>query len=144
MKTLKHFLLPFFFCTLYACSTMSPFSERAYNYVVTTKVDALALMGKAITPYTENQEAIETFTNALEKAKAYDATRSLNSETNQMWAIITDPEKHLLGGFLKEWKQKETMSATLIKFKQKQVEKAFDELARLEQGKSHAESELRY
>lgn len=143
----KKFCLSFLaavFLFLPACQTMSPFSERAYNYVITTKVEALALMNKATTSYNENSDAIDTFTLDLEKAKSYDKNRGLNSETNQMWDILTDPSGHLLGGFMVEWKKRGSMSAVYIGFRRKQVEKAFDELAQLEQGKSHSETLLRY
>ena len=46
-----------------------------------------------------------------------------------------DPDRNLLGGFLKMWKAKGSLSLTFVAEKKAQIADAFDQIIQLEQGK---------
>ncbi len=92
-------------------------------------------MDKATSGYDEHQKEIEALVNELDKAYEYDRGRQLNKITVAQWDILRDPNRNLVGGFLKIWKAKGSLSATFIAEKKKQIGDAFDQIIQLESGK---------
>ena len=92
-------------------------------------------MSKATDSYDEHEKEVEALVRQLDKAYEYDRGRQLNQITIAQWDILRDPNRDLVGGFLKMWKAKVTLRATFIAEKKKQVGDAFDQIIQLESGK---------
>src|SRR5437762_9283679 len=120
---------------LAACSLIAPYDRAAYEHATSAKVDTLALMDKATGSYDEHQKEVEALVTELNKAYEYDRGRSLNKITIAQWDVLRDPNRNLVGGFLKMWKAKGSLSATFIAEKKKQIGDAFDQIIQLESGK---------
>ena len=120
---------------LASCSTISTYDQAAYEHATSAKVDTLALMDKATESYSAHEKEITAVRTELEKAYEYDLGRPLNKITVTQWAILLDPERNLVGGFLKMWKSKDSVGATFVTEKKKQIGEAFDQIIGLESGK---------
>ena len=120
---------------LASCRTISLFDQAAYENAVSAKVDTLVLMGKATGSYSAHQKEIEAVKRELEKAYEYDLGRPLNKITAAQWQILLDPNRDLVGGFLKMWKNNDSLGATFIAEKKLQIAEAFDQIIGLESGK---------
>ena len=120
---------------LYGCALTAPYDQFVYKESTSLKVDALKLMDKAIQPYDSQQTAVEKLNDQLEKLFEYELHRRKNGIRVSMWQLLRNPEKNLLGGFLKRWKESGKLNEPFIEEAKKQVGRAFDQLAELESGK---------
>jgi hypothetical protein len=120
---------------LAACSLIAHYDQVAYEHATSAKVDTLALMDKATGSYDDHQKEIEALVIELSKAYEYDRGRSLNKLTVAQWDVLRDPNRNLVGGFLKMWKAKGSLSATFIAEKKLQIADGFDQIIALEGGK---------
>ena len=131
-------VLPLLIATLLflgSCKTISVFDQYAYAQATALKVDALNIMDKATEAYASQQAGIEAINTQIEKAYEYERHRTKNSITVKMWEILKNPDRNLLGGYLKRWKDKSTLSADFIREAKIQVAQAFDMIAALESEK---------
>ena len=141
MKTTTSFLLTsvwylfIVFSVLSGCSFISPYSQHAYEQATSLKVEALALMGKATEPYVKHEIAVEELMTKIEQAYEYAKGLPKNELSTQQWEILKSPDRNLLGGFLKRWKEKSTLSSVFIREAQGLVGNAFDTIIGLESGK---------
>jgi len=71
----------------------------------------------------------------VEKAYEYAKGRPKNEISAQQWEKLKDPDKNLLGGFIKRWMEKETLKKTFIQGAKGIVSDAFDTIIGLESGK---------
>lgn len=127
-------LLMFLF--LVGCPRISPpHRPEAYERAINVKVEALNLMDKATEPYAQHTEAANTLRFKLETA--YEDAKGIpkNEMATQMWAILKDPNRNLLGGFLTMWQKKSVLTKPFIDEKKSQVSEAFDKIIALEAGK---------
>lgn len=122
-------------CLVAACSTISTYDQAAYEHATSAKVDTLALMDKATESYSTHQREIDAVRTELEKAYEYDRGRPLNRITVTQWGILLSPDRNLVGGFLKMWKNKGSLGATFVAEKKTQIAEAFDQIIGLESGK---------
>lgn len=120
---------------LTGCSTISPFSQKAYEQATSLKVEALATMDKATDPFSSHQQAVEILKLNIEKAYEYAKGRPQNEDTTKQWAIIKDPSRNSLGGFLKRWEDKQTLTHAFIQEAKGLVSDGFDTVIELESGK---------
>ena len=129
-------VIPFSVCALLGgCTLIARYDRVAYEHATSAKVDTLALMGKAIGSYNEHEKEVEALILELDKAYEYDRGRQLNKITVAQWDLLRDPDRNLVGGFLKMWKAKGTLSVTFVAEKRKQIGDAFDQIIQLESGK---------
>lgn len=117
------------------CAITAPYDQHVYSQTTGLKVDALKLMDKATRAYDSQSEAISNFTDKWDKLYEYELHRARNDIRISMWNLLRDPDKNLMGGFLKRWKTESTLSETFINEAKIQVGRAFDQLAELESGK---------
>ena len=120
---------------LCACSLIAHYDQVAYEHATSAKVDTLALMDKATGSYSDHQKDVDALVVELDKAYEYDRGRALNKITVTQWDILRNPNGNLVGGFLKMWKAKGSLSATFVSEKKIQIGKAFDQIIALESGK---------
>jgi hypothetical protein len=111
------------------------YNEQAYQQAVSLKVESLALMDKATTPYENHENEITDLKQELNKAYEYAKGRPNNQENTSQWELIKDPDRNLLGGFLHRWEQEGTLSAGFIEEAKDLVGDAFTKIIELESGK---------
>jgi hypothetical protein len=118
-----------------ACTMITPrFDKVAYEKAVSLKVDSITLMDKATEPYVTYEAEVKGLTLRLEKAYEYAKGKPNNEIITKQWLIINDPEKHQIGGFLKRWKEKETLSKLFVNEAKKTIANGFDQVIGLESG----------
>lgn len=117
------------------CASISSFDQYAYVQATALKVDALNLMDLSTEDYSSHEkEAKEVLTKML-KAYEYEKHRPKNQITTQMWDMLMDTSKHLLGGFIKRWKEKGKLSKFSVDEEKKLIAFDFDQIAELESRK---------
>lgn len=121
--------------SLYACSYIAPYSHFAYQQATSLKVEALALMDKASEPYANHEKEIKELETKIEKAYEYAKGRPKNEHSTKQWQILKNPNRNLLGGFIKRWQEKSTLSKKFIEEAKRLVADAFDTISGLESGK---------
>jgi hypothetical protein len=128
-KKVLFFLLAFggLFSTI-SCDALrtAAFDQYSYQQAIEIKVESARLMDKAITSYSENREAVEDLWLELDKIIAYEENKPYNDITLEMWKILSDEERNLLGGFLKRWQEEGTLSAGFVQEAKGQVMEAID------------------
>ena len=129
-------ILAFVWLSFTACALIAPYDRVAYEHATSAMVDTLAFMDKATGSYSDHQKEIEAVVIELNKAYEYDRGRALNKLTVAQWVILRDPNGNLVGGFLRMWKAKGSLSPTFISEKKLQIGKAFDQIIALESGKN--------
>jgi hypothetical protein len=120
---------------LWSCYSISLYDQYAYTQSTGLKVDSLKLMAKATDDFTKHEAEVDDLITKIEKAYEYEKARPKNVITAKMWEKLKDPEKNLLGGFLKFWQEKKTLSKTFVEEAKKTVSDAFDQIIGLESGK---------
>lgn len=129
------FTLPALALALAGCSTIASYDQAAYEHATSTKAEAVMLMDRAGTPYSQNTGNIDAVMLDLNKAYEYDKGRSKNQITVQLWTKLLNPEGNLFGGFIRYWKTRGELHPAYIEEKKKDIEDAFDQIIQLEQGK---------
>jgi hypothetical protein len=138
-RALTLLFLPILF--LVSCALMTGYDPTSYKTATDLKAESLILMDKATAAPDDAQLAkIDELWVNLSKAYEYEAGKDgPNIETVKQWKLLKDPEKDLLGGFLKLWGKKKGgangLSEGFITEKKEQVGKAFDEIIKLESAK---------
>ncbi|MCF6278957.1 MAG: hypothetical protein L3J14_01265 [Flavobacteriaceae bacterium] len=136
-KKMKYFqvvLLTVFTIIIMSCNSLKTASYDQYSYQKTTeiKVDASNLIDKATTSYVDNIEAIESLNLEIQKIVAYEKNKPNNEITYAMWKILSDSERNLLVGFLKYWKENDTLSQLFVTEAKTQIMEAMDLLIKYE------------
>ena len=136
MKNLKnkYFAFVFFTMTIVSCESTrtAVFDQYSYQRTTELKVETSKLMDKATTPFSKNTAEVEALLLNIEKLSEYEKNKPNNEITFAMWNVLSDPEKNLVGGFFKRWKEKETLSPTFVTESKKQVLEALDLLIQYE------------
>lgn len=130
--TQKSYLFLVFVLFVSCASHISKFDYIAYENAISLKVEALYLMSKATNPYKQLEPEVEQLKLDLEKAYEYSKQIPLNEITTQQWKLLKNPDKNLLGGFLKQWQEDSTLSAFYIDEKKMEISDAFDQIIELE------------
>ena len=117
-----------------ACTVMPKFDRLAYEKAVSLKVDSLALMDNATESYATYENEATELTKRVETAYEYAKGKPQNKIITKQWLIIKDPERHQIGGYLKRWKEKGTLSKTFIEESKKTIAEGFDQVIGLESG----------
>ena len=111
------------------------YDEQAYQQAVSLKVEAKVLMNKATTSYESHVSEVNELRKELNKAYEYAKGLPNNQETTRQWKIMKSPNRNLLGGFLKRWKQESTLSDGFVEEANELVSEAFTKIIELESGK---------
>jgi hypothetical protein len=119
-----------------ACSTISPYSETAYQQATSLKAESLALIEKANEPYSAHSQEVAALKLELAKAEAYAQGRPHNELSTEQWSLLIDPQGHSLGGFFTRWENQGTLSPTFIAEAKDEISAQFDTISGLESGKT--------
>ncbi len=139
-QTIRNYLAPMILLLLFSllninCSSIANYSPVAYEQAVTLKVESLEIMSLASEEYSQHENTISDLVRNLNIAYEFSKGRPDNEISTQQWQILLDPEKNLLGGFLKRWKEAGTLSEMFVDEMNKIVSDAFDTIIGLESGK---------
>lgn len=115
------------------------FDHYSFQKSIAIKIDAMRLMDKATTAYSEHSYEIEKIRSEIEKITEYERFKPNNEITYKMWLILGNEDKNLLTGFLKYWKNKGKLSKPFIEEAKKQLTEAMDLLIQYE-GKKETNS----
>ena len=131
------------FCLLTGCAMISTFDQTAYEHAVIAKVDTLALINKSSGNYSDNVAEIAKLNLELQKAYEYDKGRALNTKTTGNWELLlvedpAKPDSGIFPKFLDRWKKKGSLRTGAVAADAKNVSDAFDQIIKLESGKSHS------
>jgi hypothetical protein len=118
-----------------SCSSISPYSPRAYEYATSLKVESLSIMNHATEPFENHQADVEELVRKVDQAYEYANGLPKNEFSAKQWEILKDPDRNLLGGFFKRWENETTLSKGLIDEKKDQIAEAFDIIIGLESKK---------
>ncbi len=116
-------------------STISQFSETAYQQAVELKVRSLALVDTMEEPYAHHAEKAETLQEDLHIALEYARGRPGNDISTRQWEIMIDPKRNLMGGLLVRWEEEGTLSPFFVREMRGVISDAFDTIIGLESGK---------
>lgn len=116
-------------------SSISIYDATAYKLATDLKAESLTLMEKAVEPATVHGETIDALRLDLLKALEYERGRPDNELSTRMWSILLDPNRNLLGGFLRRWEESGPLSSAFVSEARGQVGEAFDQIIGLEIGK---------
>jgi len=123
-----------------ACSSLiAAYSQRSYENAVSLKVETLALMSRATTPYSDNRDRIERLSIDIDIAYEYVKGIDNNALAVKQWKILKDSDGKLLGKFFKKWEKKSTLKAFYINEFKGLVRDAFDEIICLEMNKNKSQ-----
>ena len=123
--------------TLAACSSLiAAYSQTAYEQATSIKAESLVLMNKATEPYTQHAQEVAALMLSVDKAYEYAKGRPKNEISTEQWARIRDPDRNLLGGFVKRWKEQGQLSPVFVREAGAQIAVAFDQIIELESGKN--------
>jgi hypothetical protein len=123
------------FIGLAGCTSISVFSQYAYQQAVDLKVESLNLISQADHSYKDYQKEVNDLIQKIDKAYEYAKGRKDNDLSTKQWEILINPDGHLFGSFLKKWKSEDKLSSTYLNEKLKQISDAYDEVINLESGK---------
>lgn len=133
---LLHYFLGFLLTiAVVSCSSISQFSQTAYNQAVSLKVESLSLMSYATEDYLDYNDEVEYLKKELNKAYEFAKGRPDNEISTKQWEILIDENRSLLGGFLKRWEEEGSLSETFVIEARLLVSDAFDTIIGLESGK---------
>lgn len=134
----KRILSPFLLSGLLilnSCSSMPDFSQKAYSKAVRLKIQSLDLMDKATEGYSKHSDEVDSLKTELRFAYEYAKGRPDNELITEKWDQMINPERNLIGGFLKIWKEDLILSPIFVSEAQVVIGKAFDTIIELESGK---------
>ena len=117
---------------------IATYSQAAYEQATSAKVESLELMDKATEPYGQHAQAVQSLTRKIDKAYEYAQGRPNNEISASQWRKLKDPDKNLLGGFFKRWKDQGRLSRTFVDNAKELISSAFDQIIQLESGKIRA------
>lgn len=127
--------LVFFAVTLVFNGCIAKFDPIAFQQATSLRVESLMLMDKAIESYAQHEQEITALMLKVEKAQEYALSKPKNKITAKQWEILKDPDRNLLAGFMKRWKEKDRLGAVYIEEARGIIADAFDTIIDLEKRK---------
>ena len=126
-----------FFLSALGCALITGYDPTSYKIATDLKAEALLLIEKAKDPPGPHAAEIDGLRLRLRQAYEYERGKGdRNRFTAEQWAILSDPNGALLGGFLKKWEtENRGQSPAFLEGVSKNIEQAFDEIIKLESRK---------
>ncbi len=118
-----------------SCTPVATYSETAYSQAVRLKLESLALMSKATEGYSLHSGEADSLKMELSFAYEYAKGKPNNELTTKQWEIMVSPDRNLIGGFLRIWKEDLILSPVFVSEAQGVIGDAFDTIIGLESGK---------
>jgi hypothetical protein len=120
-----------------ACTLLSPYDPTSYKNATDIKTESLSLLERATEPFANHVAEVDLLRLHLRQAYEYERNKGKpNEETVAQWRLLKDESGHLVGGTLAKWKASGALGETFLAEVSTQIEKGFDEIIALEQGKA--------
>ena len=120
----------------YQCTPLiARFDPVAFQQVTSLRVESLMLMDKAIESYAQHEREINALMLKVEQAYEYAFNKPKNTLTANQWKVLKNQDRNLLGGFMKQWKEKDRLGAVYIEEAKRIIANAFDTIIDLEKVK---------
>lgn len=108
------------------------YSPYIYNRTRELKSQATYLMKDALKPYLKYSDRVEDLKSGIETIEAMENARRHNKNKKKQWSLMTNPDGHLLYGFLDKWQRDTVLTETFIQAEKDIVREAFDLLLETE------------
>ena len=119
---------------LWGCQTLTAtFDQTALDLATALKADAIALTSEATEPYASHETDVATLNNQVDQAYEYAKSRPKNDLTVKQYELLRDPDKNLLGGFLKRWQTEGQLSEAFVTEATNLIAEACDKIIGLEE-----------
>lgn len=136
MRKVRFYFLSLVVLVAFAsCRSIALFDQYAYVEATSIKVDALHLIDHSVEPYSENSKEIDALNLKIEKIFEYEKHRTNNETSAQLWSLLKNPDKNLLGGYLKKWQSDGKLNKAFSQEAKVQISEAFDIIIELESKK---------
>ncbi len=112
-----------------------PYDPAALAEAKQLKEVSLALLEKAVEPFTAHEPAVTALRARLDTALENNTAKKGNVELTDAWRELLDRESGNLGAILVFWETDGTLGAHYIKSASLLVEKSFDEIIRQEEAR---------
>lgn len=113
-----------------ACSPK--YSAYVYDRTADIKKQAIALCGKSEEPYDKYAEKVAALKIEAEALYKQEQLRKHNKTKQKQWALMLDPEGHLLYGYLEKWHQDTVLNDTFIDLSKRVLTESFELLQETE------------
>ena len=121
---------------LAGCTSIAERDPIAIKNSTDMKVESDALISKAVDPALVHLEEIEEVLLHGKQAYEYARIKTNNELTARQWEIMLDPERRMLGGFLRMWEERgRGYSEVFLLEVRGMIASGFDEIIRLEKAK---------
>jgi hypothetical protein len=114
---------------------IADYNAEAYKNATTLKAETLALMDKSTESFTSHRNDVDRLTTKINAAYEYSAGLPSNQISAQQWQILRNPDGNLYGGFVRQWRSKNTLKPGYIAEKKIDVGEMFDFIICLEANK---------
>jgi hypothetical protein len=118
-----------------SCTPLPIYSETAYAHAVKLKLESLDLMSNATESYSKHSGEADSLKKELRFAYEYAKGMPDNDVTAKQWEIMINPDRNLIGGFLRIWKEDLILSPVFVDEARGVIGEAFDKIIGLESGK---------
>ncbi len=122
-----------------ACRTIAYFDKESFVETADLKAKTMVLLSHGVEDYLKYSEKIDEVMILSEKLYALQKSRELNYLSTRQWELLLRKTKlsniAMLPDLFGQWKEKGKLLPFEVKFSQEQIEKAFDEILRLEGNK---------
>lgn len=136
LNKFRFFLIIFTFVGILGCGHyIAPYNETAYQNATDLKVESLALVDKSTEPYSDHVQDVQSLMIKIDQAYEFAKGLPKNGITTKQWEIIIDPNRNMLGGFIKKWEADGELREVFVKEFKTQVSQGFDQLIELESAK---------
>ena len=92
-------------------------------------------MSKATEGYSKHAGEVDSLKKELRFAYEYAMGRPGNNEVTNRWEVMINPDRNLIGGFLRIWKEDLILSPVFVNEARGVIGEAFDTIIGLESGK---------
>ena len=119
-----------------ACRIAAPYDAISYKNATDLKAQSRLLIKKSNMSAGNHQTKIDDLRLKLHQALEYERGKGRpNAETVRLWEILVDPDGNMMGGFLKLWEEKRTVSPAFAREFETVSAEAFDKIIELEHEK---------
>lgn len=134
MKNLaSYFLLLFLSATIVGCGGLQ-FSQQSLDQTEKITTDAITLLNKSQTHYTEHGGEAEMLKQQVRNIYTYEQTRKMNQATISMWREVIQGEGNLFA-LLDLWKANGTLSPAMRDESVKKIQRLLNSIYDLEEHK---------
>lgn len=121
-------------CFLSSCCPVY-FNQTALSETTDIKKATLELVGNAVNPYADYESKGMELKSRMENRLKSVEMDKCDKSVAKMWRLMLDENKNLYGGFLKLWKEQNTLGKTFIQEYKKELGNNFDKITALENEK---------